>query len=197
MGRKKSYDRGELVEKAMEIFRDHGFAGTSAEMLVEGLGVNRYSLYTEFGSKQELFNTALQRYDEVVVERNFGPLEVPGAGIDEIRTLLEFFASAGGGPSSGRGCLLCNTAVEFGPNDPSGAGFVQRYFKRLSEAFFAALNNAQNRGELRRSVDPRMEADFFTASVLGLFVMLRAKASPTIIESAVHVAISHLESLRA
>jgi TetR/AcrR family transcriptional repressor of nem operon len=183
MGRKKSYDRGELVEKAMEIFRDHGFAGTSAEMLVEGLGVNRYSLYTEFGSKQELFNTALQRYDEVVVERNFGP--------------LEFFASAGGGPSSGRGCLLCNTAVEFGPNDPSGAGFVQRYFKRLSEAFFAALNNAQNRGELRRSVDPRMEADFFTASVLGLFVMLRAKASPTIIESAVHVAISHLESLRA
>ena len=89
MGRKKNYDRNELIGQAMEIFRDHGFAGTSAEMLVQGLGVNRYSLYAEFASKQGLFDAALQRYDEVVVERNFGPLEAPGAGIDEIRALLE------------------------------------------------------------------------------------------------------------
>ena len=40
----------------MELFRDHGYAGTSTQMLVEGLGVNRYSLYAEFGSKQALFD---------------------------------------------------------------------------------------------------------------------------------------------
>ena len=44
MGRKKTYDRDVLIGKAMELFRDHGFAGTSTQMLVEGLGVNRYSL---------------------------------------------------------------------------------------------------------------------------------------------------------
>ena len=197
MGRKKGYDRDDLIGKAMEIFRDHGFAGTSTQMLVEGLGVNRFSLYAEFGSKQALFDTALERYDEEVVGRNFGPLEAPGAGIAEARALLEFFASAGKGPASGRGCLLCNTAVELGPQDPSGAGFVQRYFKRLSKAFHSALDNAQSKGELRRSVHPREEADFFTASVLGLFVMLRAKAPPKVIESAAQVAIEHLEALRA
>jgi len=169
MGRKKNYDRDVLLGKAMEIFRDHGFAGTSAEMLVEGLGVNRYSLYAEFGSKQGLFDAALQRYDEVVVERSFGPLEAPGAGLGEIRALLEFFGSADESPALGRGCLLCNTAVEFGPEDPSGAEFVQRYFKRLSEAFYAALDNARGRGELRPSVVTREEAGFFTAAVLGLF----------------------------
>lgn len=196
MGRNKSYDLEMLVGKAMELFRDHGFAGTSAEMLVEGLGVNRYSLYAEFGSKQGLFDAALQRYDEEVLGRRFGPLEAPGAGIDEVRTLLEFFGAAGRGPASGRGCLLCNTAVELGPDDPSGAGFVQRYFERLSKAFHAALGNARDQGELRRSVDPREEAGFFTASVLGLFVMVRAKAPPTVIESAARVAIEHLEALR-
>jgi len=197
MGRKKSYDRDVLIGKAMEIFRDHGFAGTSAAMLVEGLGVNRYSLYAEFGSKQALFDMALQSYDEEVVERNFGPLDVPGAGVDEVRALLEFFGSASDGPASGRGCLLCNTAVEFGPKDPSGAGFVQRYFERLSNAFLTALDNAHGKGELRHAVDPRAEASFFTASVLGLFVMLRAKAPPTVIEGAARAAIEHLESLRA
>ena len=197
MGRKKSYDRDDLIGKAMEIFRGHGFAGTSAEMLVQGLGVNRYSLYAEFGSKQGLFDAALSRYDGVVVERSFGPLEAPGAGIDEIRALLEFYGTAGEGPASGRGCLLCNTAVELGPEDPSGAGFVQRYFERLSEAFFAALNNAHRRRELRLSVEPRTEAGFLTASVLGMFVMLRAKAPSTVIQSAARVAIEHVESLRA
>ena len=196
MGRKKSYDREVLTEKAMEIFRDHGFAGTSAEMLVQGLGVNRYSLYAEFGSKQGLFDAALRRYDEQVVERNFGPLERPGASLDEIRALLEFFAAASDGPASGRGCLLCNTAVELGPEDPSGAGFVQRYFERLSNAFHAALDNADGRGELRPSADLRSEAGFLTASVLGMFVMLRAKAPPTVVEDAARVAIEHLEALR-
>ena len=197
MGRKKTYDRDDLIEKSMEMFRDHGFAGTSTQMLVEGLGVNRYSLYAEFGDKQALFDAALERYDEVVIGRNFGPLEAPGAGIAEIRALLKFYASESEGPASGRGCLLCNTAVEFGPDDPSSAGFVQRYFERLSKAFYAALDNAHVQGELRSSVNPREEADFFTASVLGLFVMLRATAPPAVIEGAARAAIKHLEALRS
>ena len=195
MGRKKSYDRAELVEKAMEIFRDHGFAGTSADMLAKGLGVNRYGLYSEFGSKQGLFDAAIKRYDEVVVERNFGPLESADAGINEIRALIKFFGAAGEGPASGRGCLLCNTAVEFGPDDPGGAGFVQRYFKRLSNAFSTALRNAKDNGQLRHSVDPRKEADFFTSSILGMFVMLRAKAPPKTLKRTADAAIEHLEQL--
>jgi len=196
MGRKKGYQREVLIGKAVEIFRDHGFASTSAEMLVQGLGVSRYSLYAEFESKQGLFDAALRRYDDEAVERNFGPLEAPGAGIAEIRALLEFFGSADKSPAWGRGCLLCNTAVEFGPDDPSGAGFVQRYFARLSEAFSAALHNASGNGELRPSVKPRTEAGFFTASVLGMFVMLRAKAPSTVVEDAARVAIGYLEALR-
>jgi hypothetical protein len=42
----------------------------------------------------------------------------------------------------------------------------------------------------------REEADFFTASTLGLFVMIRAKAPPAIIENAAKMAIEHLEGLR-
>jgi len=196
MGRKKKYERDTLVEKAMELFRDHGFAGTSTQMLVEELEVNRFSLYAEFGNKQALFDAALERYDEQVIGRRFGPLEYPTAGVKEIRALLEFYGSAGNGPAQGRGCLLCNTAVEFGPRDPSGDEFVQRYFKRLSSAFYNALNNAQGRGEVRNCLALEEEADFFTASTLGLFVLIRAKAPPATIVNAARMAIAHLEGLR-
>ena len=197
MGRRKTYDRDDLIERSMEMFRDHGYAGTSTQMLVEGLGVNRYSLYAEFGDKQTLFDAALTRYYDEVIEPRFGPLDEPGAGIDDVRAVLEFYASKAGGPAAGRGCLLCNTAIELGPRDPSDAGFVQRYLRRLSRGFRAALGNANDRGELRGDVDPREEAEFLTASVLGLFVMLRAAAPPTVIERAARAAIGHLETLRA
>lgn len=197
MGRRKNYNRDALIGGAMEIFRDHGFAGTSAEMLVNGLGVNRFSIYAEFGSKQGLFDAALERYDQEVLERDFAPLETPEAGVSEIRELLDSFASAGHGPDSGRGCLLCNTAVELGPRDRSGAGFVQRYLKRLSAAFRSALGNANARGELPASVDPARQAEFFTATVLGLFVMLRAQAPASAIESAAQIATRHLDMLLA
>ena len=195
MGRKKLYDRDVLVGTAMELFRDHGYAGTSTQMLVEELGVNRYSLYAEFGSKQELFDLALQRYDDEVIDRSFGPLERPGAGVAEIRALLEYYGDAGNGPAAGRGCFLCNTAVEFGPMDPSGGEFVQKYFARLSDAFLSSLSYAKGSGHLASSVDPRAEASFFTASVLGLFVLLRANASSEVVRSAAEVATNHLELL--
>ena len=195
MGRKKNYDRVKLIEEAMEIFRDHGFAGTSSQMLVDRLGVNRFSLYAEFGNKQGLFDAALEHYNNVVVERNFGPLDSPEAGIEEIQKLLEFFASASKGPVSGRGCLLCNTAVEFGSTDPNGSAFVQKYFKRISKAFYKALSNSKNKALLRDNVSLKKEADFFTATTLGLFVMIRAKAPAKVIDNAAKMAIEHLKRL--
>lgn len=196
MGRKKKYNRNDLIAKAMDMFRERGFAGTSAEMLVEGLGVNRFSLYAEFGGKQELFDLALQKYNEDVVGRNFGKLETSEAGIEQIKALLEFYGSAGDGVAAGRGCLLCNTAVEFGPLDPSGTGYVQNYLERLSGAFTTALRNAKNDSSLKSDINIESEANFFTVSVLGLFVLLRAKAPAASIRSASDVAIAHLETLR-
>jgi TetR/AcrR family transcriptional repressor of nem operon len=196
MGRKKSYNRDELIDKAVEIFHDNGFSGTSADMLAKGMGVNRYGIYAEFGSKQGLFEAALQRYNEQNIERNFGPLENPQAGMKEIFALLKFFGSAYKSPAMGRGCLLCNTAVEFGPNDPSETGFVKNYFKRISKAFSSALTNAANNGELQKSIELQAEADYLTSSVLGMFVMLRAKAPKRAIRNASETVVQHLEKLR-
>lgn len=197
MGRRKTYDRETLIARAVDLFRDNGFAGTSAEMLVEALGANRYSIYAEFGSKQGLFEAALERYDNEVIGGRIGPLELPGAGVEAIRTLLTFYGDSAYALAAGRGCLLCNTAVEFGDTDPSGAGFVQRYFARLSGAFGAALRNAAAAGALRDGVDLDAEAGFFTSTVLGLFVMLRARAPAEMVQASARAAIAHLASLCA
>lgn len=197
MGRKKTHSKDEILAAAVDVFRDHGFAGTSAEMLVERTGVSRYSLYSDFGSLQGLFEAALERYNDEIIGLRFGPLEQPGAGLSEILNLLDFYGAAGVGPAAGRGCLLCNTAVEFGPADPTGKDTIERYFSRLSGAFANALSNARARGELSSSTDIVKEANLLTSLVLGLFVLIRARARPEFIESAAKGARHLVEGLAA
>ena len=196
MGRTKTYARDDLVERAGELFRSHGYAGTSAAMMEEHLGLNRSSIYSEFGSKRGLFDAALESYRSRVVDTRFAPLETPGGGLSGIEALFEFYGSASDGPAFGRGCLLCNTAIEFGPDDPSETGAVSRYLGRIARAFEVALDDAVRNAEIRESVDTSEEAQFLAASVLGLFVMLRAAAPPSTIAAAATAAIRHVSTLR-
>lgn len=197
MGRQKNYDRSDLIQRATALFREHGYAETSTAMLTEALGVNKKSLYAEFGLKKALFEACLEHYNDTNVERNFSPLEQPEAGLDEVIALFTFFGRAASGPAAGLGCLLCNTAVEFGRDDPSGHRFVERYFKRISSALTHALRNAERDGRLYDGVDVKAEAQTLTASVLGLFVMLRAGAKPSLIKGAAQATVRQIEQLVA
>jgi len=111
--------------------------------------------------------------------------------------VIQLFASAARGKSSGLGCLLCNTAVERAANDKVARGFADRYFQRLTKAFQNALGNAQRSGEIDPEVDTVAQARFLTSAVLGIAVLVRAKAPPAIVEGAAEVALAHVGSLVA
>ncbi|MBL4632369.1 MAG: TetR/AcrR family transcriptional regulator [Kofleriaceae bacterium] len=196
MGRPKEFDRNQLLAKATVIFQRHGFSATSTQQLVEALGINRKSMYAEFGSKQGLFEAVLKRYNEVTIAHNFGPLETPSAGLREIEEVIRFFALNARGKGAGVGCLLCNTAVERAANDDATRPFVDGYIDRMTNAFQNALENAQRGGEIRDGIDPIAQARFLTTSVLGIAVLVRAKSNPDIVDGAAEVALGHLGSLR-
>ena len=195
MGRPKTYERDALVERAMQLFWLHGFHGTSTQALVEALNVNRYSLYAEFGSKQGIYEAALERYEARVVTKHFHRLEAKGAGLAEARAVIASFTGFAGAHGSEHGCLLCNTATERSPHDPSSRGFVERYVVRIAAAFEGALRNASACRELREGVDPESEARFLAASMLGFWVLLRSQVDPEILRGAGRAALAHLDRL--
>ena len=190
MGRKKTYDRDELIDKSMELFRDRGFAGTSTQVLTDELGVNRKSMYAEFGSKQELFEAVLERYDRKHLSGVLAPIEAPDASVDAIKRAFTGYASASEGWFRGRGCLLCNTAVERGPLDPASGRYVAAYLERLTRAFRQALGNARRAGEIDETTDLDELASFFTTALIGVAACIRAEAPPEQVHAAARVATS-------
>ena len=197
MGRPRTYDADDLVNRAMKIFWQRGYAGTSTSDLVEQLGVNKFSLYAEFGSKQALYEATLARYDHDIVTSHFGPLERASAGLSEILAVLDFFAQSGRRPGSDKGCFMCNSATERGAEDRGTHIAVEGFFGRIRAACVTALRNARASGEVSTGFDIEEEASWITTTLLGLFVLMRAQADPSLLREAGLAAARHLNRLRS
>jgi TetR/AcrR family transcriptional regulator, copper-responsive repressor len=63
-GRKRSFDKTEALEKAMRLFWNNGYVGTSLSDLTNALDINKPSLYAAFGNKEQLFGAAFNHYME-------------------------------------------------------------------------------------------------------------------------------------
>ena len=194
MGRPKQYDRTELLDRSVELFRQQGYNGTSTAELAAELGVNRKSMYAEFGSKQGLFEATLEHYDRNHLSRVLAPIEAPDAGVDAIRQAFSDYASASEGWFNGKGCLMCNTAVERGALDPASGRYVAAYLERLTRAFRHALENAQQAGDVHESADIDELAAYFTTALIGVAACVRAEAPPEQLHAAAAVTTSVLDA---
>ena len=190
----KRYDRTQLLDQAVEVFRWQGFNGTSTAELAAELGVNRKSMYAEFGSKQGLFEAALERYNDKHLSAVLAPLEAPEAGTDAIREAFSGYASASTGWAQGRGCLMCNTAVERAALDAGSQRYVTAYLQRLTGAFRHALGNGQHAGEVSANLDLDELSAFFTTALIGVAACIRAEAPPEQVQAACKVATSVLDA---
>ena len=174
----KNYNPEELLDRAIELFRRQGYSATSTAELVDELGVNRKSMYSEFGSKQGLFEAALKRYSEKNLSRVLAPIEAPDANARSIRDAFFGYAAAGEGHFRGLGCLMANTAVERAALDPGSARFVDAYLERLTKGFRNALENAQRDDDVSEAANLDDLAAHFVNSVVGISALLRARATP-------------------
>jgi TetR/AcrR family transcriptional repressor of nem operon len=193
MGRKKGYDREVVLSQAMRLFWERGFHATTTRELTEGMGLNVYSLYAEFGSKEGLFEAALDRYDRTVVEGHFAGLEAPGAGLEAVAAVLRFFGEAAAGGNPLLGCLMANAMTEQAPTGPSSRQRGAEYTRRLSRAFEAALAHAQRAGALQPEAPVAELAQLLTVALLGVFVLLRAGGEPEVMRAATAQAWARVE----
>lgn len=196
MGRVKTYDPEDVRRRAMELFWEKGYHDTSTSDLTRHIGINKYSLYAEFDSKEEVFKSAIQLYSDEVLAANYGSLESTRGGVSEIVSFMKRLSSRVGKPEYEKGCFLCVVASELSGQDSSARELTDAYFRRLTMAFENPLRNSRKNGEIRSDVNIKKEAQFITTSMMGLSVLRRAKADTAMIKNSLRTMIVHLEGLR-
>ncbi|MDQ1142393.1 TetR/AcrR family transcriptional regulator [Pedobacter agri] len=90
MARTKVFNEAEVLDRAMNLFWEKGYHATSAQDLVDGLGISRSSLYDTYGDKHSLFVMALKRYREERID----PVIQGVNSADDIEAYIRFIFEA-------------------------------------------------------------------------------------------------------
>ena len=186
MARTKEFDIDEALERAMNAFWSHGYAGTSVHDLVEAMQIQRGSLYGTFGDKRSLFRLAYERYDD----RRQRGMDNKRPPVDAIRGWFTKLVDEGCAESGTRGCFIVNTALELEMHDEAMRATVAKSLKSIEVFFFDNILAGQRDGSINAAVDARITAQSMLSSVIGLRVLSRSRPERDLLQNIAHSAIA-------
>ncbi|KUI34672.1 TetR family transcriptional regulator [Mycobacterium sp. IS-1496] len=161
VGRPREFDPDQVEDAAMRLFWERGFDGVSISDVTAATGVNRRSIYAEFGSKENLFTRAFRRYLAGPSAYTAEALTRPTA-----REVAEAMVHGAADTVSGdvHGCLTVGEA-------PGLAEWRGETVHRLAERFAAAAAAGELPG-----VDTLLLARWVSAVCQGIAIQARSGA---------------------
>ncbi len=153
--------RQEILDRAIEVFRERGADGTSLRRIAEAIGVSHAALLHYFDSKEELFTEILRKRDEADA-LSWRPASGP-TPLDEMRD--EFLALVRHNRDvPGLVQLFSRLAV-----DATDAGHpAHGFFLQRSAALREVLGDAVRAGQADGRVSDRVDAETLARMVQAL-----------------------------
>lgn len=167
MPRRPLFDRQDLIERARDIFWQQGWAGTSLKDLERILDLRPGSFYAAFGSKDALYELALDTYAQEGLERlkarakEVGALEALKAHPKLVITNKQNAAKA---------CMLAKTFLELHAQKHPLAERASAHLAKMEMLFAELFQQAQKEGEIGAQHEPSLLARRYQSDLLGMRV---------------------------
>ena len=169
IGRPRGFDADEALERAMLVFWEHGYEGSSLAGLTKAMGISPTSMYAAFGNKEELFRKALERYTEGPSAYLARALEEPTA-LGVATAILAGVIRTTTRPAHPHGCMGVQGALATGDAGREVRDLLAAWrndgCSRLRERFQRAVDD----GDLPPETDPGILARYITTLAFGMAV---------------------------
>lgn len=195
MARPREFDPDQTIQQIAAKFWADGYEATGITDLEETTGLARASLYAAFGPKQAMLHQSIDWYLDNRIEQFASAVD--DGGLDGAANWFRSFARVRRErPDEAQmGCLMVNSVVELGGEDPGVVERAERYRLRVRGAFHSALVKAVDDGDMEDGLlDAR--ADHLYLMLMGMFVSIKSRASLDEIEALCRVAVDVIESWR-
>ncbi|WP_426244675.1 TetR/AcrR family transcriptional regulator [Nocardioides sp. LHG3406-4] len=175
-GRPRTFDADTALDRAVDVFWRHGYEGTSVAELTATMGVNKPSLYAVFGTKEQLFFRAVQRYAERELAYFREALTQPTA-IEVVSDYLDRNAAALTRSDRPAGCLSIQGGLSTSAANSAIAEFLAASRLAGEKALAERLDQARAEGDLPADADPTALARFVMVVSEGQAVHAAAGAT--------------------
>lgn len=167
MARNVEFNEELAIQKAMEVFWEKGYNGTSLRDLTEAMQINSSSLYNTIGDKEQLYFRCIQHYTDIRkkdLKARLSSDPSPKA------ILIQYVHDATNvilGES--KSCLAIKSAFEMGDSNPA----VKQLLKADSDVNYdflcTLIGKAIDMKEINTHESPEILADFFLSSWTGWY----------------------------
>lgn len=176
MGRPRNFDVDEALDQAVLVFWQRGYERTTLTDLCEAMGINRPSLYAAFGTKEELFHRALERYANGPHAYEAEALALPTARA-VAEALLHGAIERQTGIDTPHGCLAVLGATTH-PDTDSPVAQALIAARTVGEAAVRErFEQARADGDLRPDADPAELAAYLRTVIYGMTVQAAGGAT--------------------
>ncbi len=175
----------------MHAFRREGYARISIPQLEAATGLSSGSIYNSFGDKRGIFLAAFEHYLHAVLERRIAQFAKPENGLAGVRQLFLSLLREPDGETFG--CLITNSAIEFGADNDAAESAIVKGFAILERLFADRLAAAVSSGQLPKRFDPKAGSVRLLALYQGVLVLVRGGYDFKAIRRAINQEFDHLE----
>lgn len=169
-GRPRTFDKGQALEKALTLFWQNGYEGTSINDLTAALGIAAPSIYAAFGSKDALYREAVDLYLSTRSERLVRALGKAGPARAAVEAMLREAADAFAAADGPRGCLVATGVLHPAKENRRIGDLTASLRRQMREAIERRLHDAKSNGEFARRVDLAALASYYAAVIQGMSV---------------------------
>jgi len=163
MPRTKSYKKEEVLEKAMNLFWKNGYETTSMKQLEAEMGINKFSIYSSFGSKSGLLKASLACYVQklnIIVQK----LIDANDNIDAFKQYFYDFIEFSKENNFQKGCLITNTVNEDIKDEQEDIqNLLTYYITNLREVFAQKLKKIYDYND----IELQEKADYLFIAMFG------------------------------
>lgn len=153
--------RERLLETAINMFADKGYAGTSVREIVEEAGVSKPVLYYYFQSKEGLFLAILEMAENLQTELLARVLESDG---NILERLLLLYRRIYAGIDQNRDLYKMIYGLIYGPPQGAPDYDLTRFHRHMFEAVHQIYNAGIDSGEVKKNAAD--EASYLVLSLL-------------------------------
>lgn len=190
-GRPREFDKQQALRKALRLFWEHGYEGTSMAALVAELGIASARIYAAFGSKQQLFEEAVALYESA--EGGFADRALALPGIHQaLEQMLEDAIATYTRADEPKGCLVVSAASGVAPDNVAVQQWLADHRRQRSESIIARLSLAREQGQLPPDIDVQALGHFYATFLHGISVQARDGVPEAALRSACHCALALL-----
>ncbi|MEM7618969.1 MAG: TetR/AcrR family transcriptional regulator [Pseudomonadota bacterium] len=173
MARPREFDEIEAMDSAVHVFLNKGYEAASLMDLLGAMKLSKSSLYNSFGTKHELFLSALDHYIHNNEKKLNHIIEAQSTSREKIEAILLAVMNEKN-DDSGRGCFLHNSAIEVLPEDALALEKIQSGLSRFKEIYIPIIEEGQRNGEISSQKSADSLADFLLCTILGFRSFARA-----------------------